>query len=463
MSASGASPAEPLPEIVRCSDCAGPLAATANGLDCGGCRKRFPIHDGIPWLYRDVEGSRAQWAAKLQLFRQELLGEVEELETAAAESDLLPATRERLARQKAGLEHLGEQIFALLAPFGFSHGEAGGALPRDRIPSRQHVTSYLETVFRDWCWGEAEIAQMLELVRPHLPRGDAPGHALVLGGGAGRFAWELAHEVPFASVLQLDLNPLLTRIGREVASGETVELTELPRFPQGLDHVAVDQHLARPTATSAAPIAPLHYLLGDAFAPPLAPESLSLLATPWFVDIVPEDFGGLARRLGHWLAPGGRWLSFGPLSFESQAPEDRLTPEEMGQALEAAGFAVEHTALCRVDYLHSPHAMGRRGEEVFLFVATRGDAVAEALPFDFYPEWMIDGRQPIPALELFDGLRAERTFDVEILKCIDGRASIEDIVVMLSSRYGLERGRCRNTVNRFFSRLFEEEAPGGRA
>jgi hypothetical protein len=248
-----------------------------------------------------------------------------------------------------------------------------------------------------------------------------------------------------------------------VASGETVELTELPRFPQGLGHVAVDQRLACPAGGSAKTIAPLHYLLGDAFAPPLAPESISLLATPWFVDIVPEDFGGLARRLGRWLVPGGRWLSFGPLSFESQAPEDRLTPEEMGQALEAAGFAVEHAALCRVDHLHSPHAMGRRGEEVFLFVATRGEAVVEALPFDFYPEWMTDGRQPIPALELFDGLRAERTFDVEILKCIDGRASIEDIVVMLSSRYGLERGRCRNTVNRFFSRLFEEEAPGGRA
>ena len=49
----------------------------------------------------------------------------------------------------------------------------------------------------------------------------------------------------------------------------------------------------------------------------------------------------------------------------------------------------------------------------------------------------------------------ERTFDVEILKCIDGRASIEDIVVILSSRYGLAPDRCRNTVNRFFGRLIE--------
>ena len=63
----------------------------------------------------------------------------------------------------------------------------------------------------------------------------------------------------------------------------------------------------------------------------------------------------------------------------------------------------------------------------------------------------------IKRVKEFERQRAERTFDLEILKCIDGRASIEDIVETLSRRYGLEPDRCRNTVDRFFSRTIEAD------
>ncbi len=68
---------------------------------------------------------------------------------------------------------------------------------------------------------------------------------------------------------------------------------------------------------------------------------------------------------------------------------------------------------------------------------------------------MADGTLAIPVLPAFEQLRAERTFDLEILKCIDGRASIEDIVVILSGRFGLEPDRCRNSLKRFFTKRFE--------
>lgn len=444
-----------LPEIVRCPHCHGRLrGVAAERLDCSKCDATYPIFDGTPWLYRDVAGSRAQWAGKLQLFRSELLADHAELEAAELLEDLLPTTRDRLARQKTGFERLGQQVFGLLECFALSHSEAGAALPRERIPSRQHVSSYLDTVFRDWCWGEQEVGETLEKIEPLLGRPGESATALVLGGGGGRVAFELARRGGWEAVVQLDLNPLLTRIGQRVARGETVELTELPRFPLGLEHVAVDQRLSAPLADDDS-LSPLHFLLGDVSAPPFARESLDLLVTPWFVDILPESFRSLARRLGGLLVEGGRWVSFGPLSFESVDPEDRLTPEEMAEALEEAGFELEHTGLERVSYLHSPHAMSRRGEEIFVFSATRRELRPIADEYSFYPEWMTDGSLPIPVLPEFEQLRAERTFDLEILKCIDGRASIEDIVVMLSSRFGLDPGRCRNTVNRFFTKRVE--------
>ncbi len=446
-----------LNEILCCPACKGDLLQPdRDRLECSACEASYPVYDEIPWLYRDVAGSRAQWAAKLQLFRSELLAEHAELEEALGITDLLPATRARLTRHKAGLERMGQQVFGLLEVFAFAHSEAGGALPKDRIPSQQHVSSYLETVFRDWCWGEAEIQQTREMLEGLMGDAGQGGHVLVLGGGGGRLSYELARRPGSGAVVQLDLNPLLTRIGRQVARGQTIELTEIPRFAAGLEHVAVDQQLKAPDAVEDEdPVA--HFLLGDVFAAPFREACFDLLVTPWFVDILPESFRLVARRLGAMLAPGGRWLSFGPLSFESLDPDERFLPEEMLEALEEAGFTLEHSALERVDYLHSPHGMQRRGEEIFVFAAQRGALRRVEEEYSFYPDWMTDARQAIPVLPEFEQLRAERTFDVEILKCIDGRASIEDIVVILSNRYGLAPDRCRNTVNRFFGKLIEGE------
>jgi uncharacterized protein YbaR (Trm112 family) len=136
-------------ELVRCPACGASASAGEASLDCTSCGAVYPIHAGIPWLYRDVAGSRAQWAAKLQRFRTELLADLDELEAALAREDLVDSTRERLARQRAGLERFGEQVMTLLAPFAFEHGEAGAVLPADRIPSAQHVTSYLDTAYRN--------------------------------------------------------------------------------------------------------------------------------------------------------------------------------------------------------------------------------------------------------------------------------------------------------------------------
>ena len=100
--------------------------------------------------------------------------------------------------------------------------------------------------------------------------------------------------------MQLDLNPLLTTIGARCAQGESLVLTELPRFPMGVSDAALDQTLSAPEG-SAAP----RFLLGDAFHPPFEPETFDLLITPWFLDIVPESFATLSRRLSRLLVPQG--------------------------------------------------------------------------------------------------------------------------------------------------------------
>lgn len=452
-------PRPSLPAPLRCPRCAGPLVArSAEQLACGDCPAVHPIYDGLPWLYPDVASSRGQWAAKLQRLRDEITGELAGLDRALAADGLMRSTRDRLARLRAGSERLGRQVFGLLEPFAFAGSEVSARLPRDRIPSRQHFSSYLETVFRDWCWGEDEIQTTLGLLEPLLGGAPAGRDALVLGGGAGRLAYELARLGDWGSVIQLDINPLLSRVGALLARGESIVLTELPRMPMGLEHVAVDQTLERPSATVETTTAPLHHLIGDLFTPPFARESFELLVTPWLVDILPESFDRVARRLSGLLAPGGSWISFGPLSFESLPLTDRYTREEMEEALARAGLEVESSELRRVPYLHSPHGMPRRSEEILVFRAIRrGDVAPIEAAFSFYPAWMTDPELSVPASPRFEQMRHERVFEAEILACIDGRASIRDIVQTLSTRYSLPTERCENAVNGFFAKIYETD------
>ena len=105
--------------------------------------------------------------------------------------------------------------------------------------------------------------------------------------------------------------------------------------------------------------------------------------------------------------------------------------------------------------------MPRRSEEILVFRAVQRRRVPSEEEFALYPAWMTDPDRSVPALPIFEQMRNDRTFDLEILRCIDGRASIRQIVETLASRYELPRDRCENAVNRFFARCYEADSRAG--
>ncbi|MGH0036629.1 MAG: PqqD family peptide modification chaperone [Myxococcota bacterium] len=449
------------PDILRCPGCRGALRDGAGGaLACDSCGASHPVHDGIPWLFRNGASARAQWSAKLQHHVASVEQEIRQLASASQGSSWLPGTAQRLERLRAGKRAQLSRVVELLAPFGLDEAAPESGLPEDRIPSVQHLGSYLDTAFRDWCWGEAEVRDAVAWLAAQLEAGEgdrAGRHAVVLGGGAGRLTCELAALGPWASVVQLDVNPLLSRIAALACRGESVELTELPAIPLGLEHVAVEQSLR---GVVEAPEPAPRFCLGDVFAPPFAEASIDVIVTPWFIDVLPEGFRALSRRINRLLKPGGTWISFGPLSFESLPEAARYTPEEVLEALVEAGMGVESHEIRRVPYLHSPHAMARRHEEILGFRATRRTEAADPGPFRYYPAWMTDSTRPIPALPIWTQQQRQKVFDVQILGLIDGRRSIDDVVSRLATEFELPPDRCRAVVDRFFSSIIEESRGG---
>ena len=53
-------------EILGCPRCdRSPLQRADDGLHCSGCQTRFPVFDGIPWLFAEPAAAVAEWRQRL--------------------------------------------------------------------------------------------------------------------------------------------------------------------------------------------------------------------------------------------------------------------------------------------------------------------------------------------------------------------------------------------------------------
>jgi hypothetical protein len=288
--------------------------AAAGDLQCPTCGRRYPVIGRIPCLVEDPPLWRAMALARLDEYLT--VNEARRL-ALAAEADqphLLPLTRERLQRVRAGLRADHDRFEALFADV------KRGALiaPASMIAARPDpnggdlpLLKCYENVFRDWAWGdrENELARALvERLRP-----GPLGRLAVYGAGAGRLAVDVHRTLGATRTFALDLNALPLLIADRVTAGETLELDEYPVAPVSTADAVVRQKLR-----CADPPPPgLTFVFADALRPPFAAGTLDSVLTSWFVDALPLDFRDTVALINRVLRPGGVWLNLGPLHIHN--------------------------------------------------------------------------------------------------------------------------------------------------
>jgi len=108
----------------------------------------------------------------------------------------------------------------------------------------------------------------------HLPHVADARHALILGGGDGRFLARLMRQNPHARAHYVDSSPRMLSLARSKAGGGRVS-----------------------------------YRLWDARVVPLAPESFDLIVTNFFLDCFDQaDAGKVVARAARAAGPRARWL-----------------------------------------------------------------------------------------------------------------------------------------------------------
>lgn len=422
---------------------------------CGACGLAFPSLLDVPCLFAEPAATLTEWRGRLQFSLEKLAHEAGELQAELQNPRLRSLTRDRLTLlNRATLDQL-KRLRELLAPLSIHQAQAALATHlalQTRLPGDQGLTTYYQNLHRDWAWGEAENEAALRLVGGALPAVAAVDSVLVLGAGAGRLAYDLHQEYAIGLTLALDFNPLLTLVARRAVAGEVTELWEFPLAPRTLADHAVLRDLVAPQPVREG----FQLILGDALRPPLAAGSFDVIVTPWFVDILPEDFRTLAARINSLLKPGGRWICFGSLCFGQSQASQRYSLEEALAIVMDSGFGEPDVREDDIPYMCSPASRHGRVENVLTIVADKERSVALPPRHRALPDWLINGTQPVPLLPAFELQAMTTRIYAFIMGMIDGRRSIRDMAKLLVDQRLMSRDEAEPAVRNFLIKMHED-------
>ena len=427
-------------DVLVCPRCRGALASDdAAALVCRDCRRSYPSVDEIPVLFEDPKATVGDWEQQVAAFVRDNADVRAKILAQMTAEPMLPRTRARLERLHVGLETHADRLLALLAEAGLRPSSDGRPSPAPAaVPGEGTITAYYHQIHRDWGWdtsGNVEASEMARAVAEVLA--DQPlGKTLVLGAGACRLPHDLHREHGGTLTLAIDVNPLPFFVARRVIAGEAVRLFELPLRPRHTERVCVDRTLRR----SGPGTRGFALVFADGLAPPVRPGSFDTVLTPWFIDQIPHDIARVLPVLRDVLAPGGRWLNFGPLIYHPAHTRlvHRYCVDEVLELAECFGFQIERHSYQRMPYMESPDGTQGRTEHVLVSLARKTDAQPRGLAQPESDEaWLNDPDLSVPRLAGLEHYRPPHPMFEAVVALVDGRRSTAEIAAILVERNGL--------------------------
>jgi uncharacterized protein YbaR (Trm112 family)/SAM-dependent methyltransferase len=443
-----------LAELLACPRCAEALEA----MSCPACRTTYPVHGDIPWLFADPAAAISDWKQRWRLAALHLEADLQRVQHDLAAKPGR-ATRRRLETLAAGYRNQLRCLPRILEPLALAEGGSMETLLalRTRLPLSHGIFSYEANVHRDWCWGEPECRQALDVLLEVLD-GFQPATVLVLGAGAGRLAYDLHQATAAALTVALELNPLLAYAGATVSAGAELELVEFPLAPRSPEAAALTRRLRAP-----APSGPgLVWLLADAARPPFRPQTFDLVVTPWLLDVMDAPTADTLARVNHLLRADGIWIHHGSAAFDGPEPSARWTATELIEAAAARGFDDLRALERETPYMCCPASRHGRIELVTTLRGRKARAAPQPRHHESLPDWIITGRSPVPDLPEFRMQAMTTRLHAFLMTLIDGRRSLKEMAGVLEQQQLMLRGEAEAALRGFLTKMYDEAKRAGR-
>lgn len=443
-------------ELTACPRCdKAPLTRKGDSYRCSACKVAYPSIDGIPWLFAAPDATLGEWRNRLHFSLKQLSNDSHRIKSSLTREGLSALTRRRLEQQMKALDDHRNKLRRILEPVDIQSSQTSYesfiAL-RTRLPSDQGISTYYANIHRDWSWGDAENSASLAEVKAISDDGKSLGKTLVLGAGSCRLAYDIHMQLDTELCVAMDFNPLLLLIAKSVIGGNTPELYEFPISPKSIDDFAVLRNLSAPETAKDN----FKLVLGDVLRPPFGSAAFDTVVTPWIIDIVNEDLPVQAARINRLLKAGGRWINFGSLAFDHPDRARCYSTEETLEIIERTGFSKPAFREASIPYMCSPASRHGRQETVLTFAATKTEDVKPPSRHKALPDWIVTGKDPVPALQSFRSQAVSTQIHSFIMSLIDGKKTIGDISVVLEQQKLMSKEEAIPALRNFFTRMYDD-------
>jgi hypothetical protein len=178
--------------------------------------------------------------------------------------------------------------------------------------------------------------------------------------------------------------------------------------------------------------------------------------TPWLLDVLGEPADTALRHVNRLLADDGVWLHQGSIAFSSADPAARLTLEELLEVASVTGFGPFEVREQCVPYMDCPESRHGRRESVVTLRADKHTHVPPESRHQHLPNWIVEGREPIPALPAFQTQAMTTRMHAFIMTLIDGKRSLKDLARTLEEQQLMGRRDAETALRGFLTSMFEE-------
>ena len=447
---------------LQCPNCFSD-ALTANSestaIICSKCATSYPLiaagNSSIPFLFAQVKSALHGWSARLNGFLHKNNSALESLRTALEDKKMSKLTRKRVKLLLRAKEQYAAQINSRLQFFSenYCSPEISGNV---QLAQNQGVDSYLNNIFRDWCWENGENEQLLQALADVLPTSFKAGEVLTMGAGASRLSFDFHQHCDAEYSVLLDINPLLLSVARQIIDGEPVSLYEFPVAPSSLENNAILQKCKLPDTCEQSQADQFDCILGDASNVPFADKTFDTILTPWLIDIIPMDLREFIPHVNRLLKTGGIWINTGSLAFFHKNESWNYSENELIDLLKKYGFEVECVQRKEIQYLCSPHSSHGRVEHVFSFSARKKFDSVVAKPHIYLPDWITDDTRAIPQLNELVAASSKHLLQAQVLSAIDGVRSIREIGGLLAKQYDMSEENASAAVRQILIDNFKD-------
>ena len=255
------------------------------------------------------------------------------------------------------LDHLANPAAAtggnlLHGPYGFSVADQN---------------NYLRTDWSGAPEAEEQIATIERVILDQVDRHcDSRESVMVLGAGTGRHLYDLADRFDHAT--GVDSTYAYVDLFHRLRAGPIRFWFINTRSPVS-DDTLVREVVACLPPDAAARLGKIDYPVADAAALPLADGSQSAVVAIFFSDVIP--LAQLLPEVARVLHPGGKYICYGPLTYQFDDPAAYLSPGEARHVLAMNGFRVEQEARSELLFQAFPDVGMKRIYRIWSYVASR--------------------------------------------------------------------------------------------